>query len=121
MNTFGLVSDTDSEEEETVITKLVTSGVVACGDTDQRRETRIATVSVFVPAAAPRHYDEILQPKNETMNAFAQVCACIAQLADAGVHVECTTVNRPDIPTGAIEALTRALGATSFRTRSYIP
>ena len=123
VNTFGLVpsDNNDHEKNEDVITKLVTSGVVACGDTDQRRETRIATVSVFVPAATPHQYDEILQPKNEKTNAFAQVCAFIAQLADAGVHVECTTVDRPEIPTGAIEALTRALGATSFQTRSCIP
>mmetsp|Transcript_48532 Transcript_48532/g.49327 ORF Transcript_48532/g.49327 Transcript_48532/m.49327 type:complete len:284 (+) Transcript_48532:42-893(+) len=86
---------------------------------DQRRETRIATVSVFLPAANPTQYAALLQPKGQF--GFSDVCSFVVRLAEAGVNVECTTVARPDIKVAEVEALAMSLGATSFRTRKWIP
>jgi len=86
---------------------------------DQRRETRIATVSVFLPAANPTQYAALLQPKGPF--GFSDVCSFVVRLAEAGVNVECTTVARPDIKVAEVEALAMSLGATSFRTRKWIP
>jgi len=86
---------------------------------DQRRETRIATVSVFLPAANPTQYAALLQPKGHF--GFSDVCSFVVRLAEANVNVECTTVARPDIKVAEVEALAMSLGATSFRTRQWIP
>mmetsp|Transcript_14551 Transcript_14551/g.31627 ORF Transcript_14551/g.31627 Transcript_14551/m.31627 type:complete len:258 (-) Transcript_14551:408-1181(-) len=111
LNTLGLCDTND-------IDLLLSSGVLARGDVDQRRETRIATVSVFLPAANPNKYAELLQPKDGL--GFSDACSFIVRLAEAGVNVECTAVARPDIKVGEVKALATSLGATSFRTRSWI-
>ena len=57
LNTIGLCDAND-------IDLLLSSGVLARSvDGDQRRETRIATVRVFLSAANPIKYAELLQPK----------------------------------------------------------
>lgn len=112
LNTLGLCGLDDIE-------LLLSSGVLTRGDADQRRETRIATVSVFLPAANPNKYKELLQPKIDGMG-FGDVCSFVARLAEAGVDVECTAVARPDVNVGEVKALAMSLGATSFRTRSWI-
>eukprot|EP00579_Thalassiosira_antarctica_P008451 CAMPEP_0201901484 /NCGR_PEP_ID=MMETSP0902-20130614/54393_1 /ASSEMBLY_ACC=CAM_ASM_000551 /TAXON_ID=420261 /ORGANISM="Thalassiosira antarctica, Strain CCMP982" /LENGTH=256 /DNA_ID=CAMNT_0048435437 /DNA_START=24 /DNA_END=794 /DNA_ORIENTATION=+ len=111
LNTLGLCDTND-------IDLLLSSGVVARGDVDQRRETRIATVSVFLPAANPNKYAELLQPNDG--RGFSNACSFVARLAEAGVDVECTAVARPDINVGEVKALAMSLGATSFRTRSWM-
>lgn len=114
LNTIGLCDAND-------IDLLLSSGVLARSvDGDQRRETRIATVSVFLPAANPIKYAELLQPKKEYGLGFGDACSFVACLAEAGVDVECTAVARPDINVGEVKALAMSLGATSFRTRSWI-
>lgn len=114
LNTLGLCDAND-------IDLLLSSGVLARSvDGDQRRETRIATVSVFLPAANPIKYAELLQPKKEYGLGFGDACSFVACLAEAGVDVECTAVARPDINVGEVKALAMSLGATSFRTRSWI-
>lgn len=55
VNTLGLC-------DSTVVDKLLSFDKLAIGDADQRRETRIATVSVFLPANNPADYDRIMQP-----------------------------------------------------------
>ena len=50
VNTLGLCDSTITET-------LISSDVVAKGDQDQRRETRISKVSVFLPASDPKMYD----------------------------------------------------------------
>jgi hypothetical protein len=112
LNTLGLCGPTDLEE-------LLLSGVLAVGDHDQRRETRIATVSVFLPAAEPVQYAALLQPHNNN-KAFQDVCSFCVQLAEAGVNLECTAVDRPDVNVAEVKALALSLGARSFRTRSWI-
>mmetsp|Transcript_16084 Transcript_16084/g.38609 ORF Transcript_16084/g.38609 Transcript_16084/m.38609 type:complete len:264 (-) Transcript_16084:340-1131(-) len=111
LNTLGLCDTND-------IDLLLSSGVLACGDADQRRETRIDTVSVFLPAANPKKYADLLQPKDGF--GFGNVCSFVSQLHEAGVNVECTAVVRPDVNMGEVKALAMSLGATSFRTRSWL-
>ena len=112
VNTLGLC---DSNITET----LISSDVVAKGDQDQRRETRISKVSVFLPASDPKMYDELIRPKKS--QGFQKACSFIAQLADAGIHVECTAVDRPDVRVSEIEKLCLGLGALDFRIRPYFP
>jgi len=111
LNTLGLCNTND-------IDLLLSSDVLARGDRDQRRETRIATVSVFLPAANPMTYSQLLKPKGDL--GFSDACSFVARLAEAGVDVECTAVSRPDIKVAEVEALAKSLGANSFRTRSWI-
>ena len=88
---------------------------------DRRRETRIACVSVFLPAATPSKYDELLAPRRARGGrGFRDVCSFVARLTEAGVNVECTAVARPDVNVAEIETRVRSLGARSFRTRSWV-
>eukprot|EP00277_Geminigera_cryophila_P016973 CAMPEP_0179454158 /NCGR_PEP_ID=MMETSP0799-20121207/38002_1 /TAXON_ID=46947 /ORGANISM="Geminigera cryophila, Strain CCMP2564" /LENGTH=224 /DNA_ID=CAMNT_0021251717 /DNA_START=217 /DNA_END=891 /DNA_ORIENTATION=- len=111
LNTLGLCDDA-------TLQLLLVSNVLARGDADRRRETRIATVSVFLPAADATQYNLLLQPR--AGRGFADVCNFVATLADAGVDVECTAVARPDVDVTKVEALAMGLGARTFRTRSFI-
>jgi hypothetical protein len=112
LNTLGLCDDSDIE-------LLLESEVVARVDQgDRRRETRVSCVSVFLPAASPAKYDELLAPTNG--RGFRDVCGFIVRLSEAGVNVECTAVARPDVSVPEIERLALSLGARSFRTRSWV-
>ena len=42
------------------------------------------------------------------------------RVAQAGVAVEVTAVDRPDVDVARVEALAMALGAKTFRTRSWV-
>ena len=108
LNTFGLCDAAD-------VDLLLNSSVLAHGDSDQRRETRIATVGVFLPAANPLQYAEIIQPDHGL--GFGDACSFVARLAEAGVSVECMTVARPDVNVGEVKALALSLGATRFLTQ----
>lgn len=113
LNTLGLCGTKHAD-------LLLSSGVLALSrDEDSRRDTRIATISVFLPAANPVQYSELLQP-HQNKAAFNNACAFVARMAEEGVSVECTAVSRPDVAVGEVEALARSLGATSFRTRSWM-
>ncbi|KAK3280471.1 hypothetical protein CYMTET_11695 [Cymbomonas tetramitiformis] len=112
INTNGLFFDDDD-----VITKLLDSGLVAVGDDDMRRETRIQSISVFLPSNNAATYAEIMQPPEG--KSLLDAIGFIASLAEAGVHVECTAVEHPAVDLALTENLAMALGASSFRTRTY--
>ena len=112
LNTFGLCSST-------AVDLLLHSQLVAREDRDQQRETRLAKISVFLPAADPAKYTELIQP--HAGRGFQDACAFIARMAGAGIDVECTAVARPDVDIRKIESLARTLGAASFRLRAYYP
>lgn len=111
LNTLGLC-------DAATVDLLLSSDVLVRGDDDRRRETRLASISVFLPAAEPTQYAELLQPR--TGLGFSDVCAFVVRAAEAGVDVECTTVARPDVDVAAVERLAMGLGARSFRTRSWL-
>jgi len=108
LNTLGLCDSATTE-------RLFESGVFA---PDGVSSTRIASASVFLPAVEPQKYEELLQPSEG--RGFEDVCSFISRVAQAGVPVEVTAVDRPDVDVAAIEALAMRLGATRFRTRSWI-
>jgi len=110
LNTLGLC-------ESSITETLISSDIVSKGDADHRRDTRISKVSVFLPASDPQKYNDLIGPNSK--QGFQQVCGFVAQLADAGIHVECTAVDRPDVRVAEIEKLCRGLGAIDFRVRSY--
>ena len=80
--------------------------------------TRIAAVSVFLPAATSQQYAELLQPVPG--RGFADAVSFVGRAAAAGVNVEVTAVDRPDVDVREVEALALRLGAQSFRTRSWV-
>lgn len=108
--TTGLVSPD-------VTDKLVASGLVALGGADQRRETMIQTISVALPCHTEARFKELVQPG--TAYGFGEVCGFISNLSEAGAIVECTCVARPDVDVEATRKLALALGAASFRERSF--
>lgn len=97
--------------------KLVASGLVALGGADNRRETMIQTISVALPCHTEALFNELVQPR--TTHGFSKVCGLISNLSEAGATVECTCVARPDIDIAATRKLALALGAASFRERSF--
>lgn len=111
VNTSGL-------HGQSVIEQLTASDLVAIGDDDSRRSTLLKIVSVSLNAPSPDVYAEITKPA-QGQAAFGTVCSFISALAEAGVQVECTAVKHPKVDIAATERLAQALGASSFRARSY--
>ena len=107
LNTLGLVDSKTANQ-------LLSSAAVS----SSRISTRIAAVSVFLPAATSQQYAELLQPIEG--RGFADACVFVSRAAAAGVNVEVTAVDRPDVDVREVEALALRLGAQSFRTRSWV-
>ena len=107
LNTLGLVDSRTANQ-------LLSSAAVS----SSRISTRIAAVSVFLPAATSQQYAELLQPVEG--RGFADACVFVSRAAAAGVNVEVTAVDRPDVDVREVEALALRLGAQSFRTRSWV-
>ena len=78
----------------------------------------IAQTSVFLPSANPTKYAEMLQPHGDF--GCDDVCRFISAVAAAGHEVEVTAVDRPDVDIDELELLAHELGASSFRTRSWV-
>ena len=112
VNTNGLVSPE-------VVSLLASSDLVAKGDADARRETRLESVSVALPCPDPPTYQRLMEP--EGGKGFGDVCHFIVSMVDAGVRVECTAVEQPGVDIEATRKLALSLGAVGFRTRPYHP
>ena len=78
----------------------------------------VDTVSVFLPAADAATYDALLRPR--AAGGFEAACAFVRRAAASGMRVEVTAVDRPDVAVADVEALAGRLGATDFRTRSWL-
>ena len=83
------------------------------------KKVGIDKMSISLMSENPKQYQAIMKPQNNTT--FSDVCAFIMTCAEAGLDVECTAVERPDIQLGNLRALALALGATSFRSVKYYP
>merc|ERR1711862_529114 len=103
VNTSGVVRDLTQ-----FMDRLISSNLVALGDRDLRRETRIQTVSVALPASDPATFEKVT---GETETRFGDVCSFICTLAEAGVNVECTTVEHPDVNIETTKQLAIGMGA----------
>jgi hypothetical protein len=78
----------------------------------------IDTISVFLPAADADTYHTLLQPQQ---GGFEDVCEFIKRAAESDASIiECTAVDRPDVIISDVEELAMSLGATQFRTRSFL-
>ena len=108
LNTLGLCS-------ASTVDALLASA--AFGSSSSGR-CRIAEVSVFMPAAEASRYAELLRPCEG--RGFDDACTFVRRSAQAGVAVEVTAVDRPDVDVAAVEALAMRLGAKTFRTRSWV-
>jgi len=121
-SSFGKLGFSSSTE---VVERLASSGQVAIGDCDSRRETLIQTFSVLLPCGNHKQFNELVQLQEDAQglppNAFGEVCGFISALVEAGVNVECTAVDRPGVNIEATRRLAFALGAREFRVRSYHP
>ena len=116
--------NTNGLPDASVVAKLLQSDLVALGGDDARRETRIQSISVSLPCDNPTQFDQIAYPSDYLIpqgKGFSDVCSFICMLAEAGVSVECTAVEREGVNITATRALAMSLGATSFRVRSYHP
>ena len=112
VNTSGL-------HDESVVKQLLEApDIVAIGDGDSRRSTRLQSISVSLNAPSPSVYVDVVKP-DRGQAAFGQVCSFVSTLAEAGVQVECTAVKHPKVDIAATERLAYALGASNFRARSY--
>lgn len=81
---------------------------------------RVDTLSVFLAAPDAETYANLLRPKSG--DGFEDVCEFVRRAAATpGIDtIECTAVDRPDVDIAAVEALAMRLGATQFRTRSFL-
>ena len=77
----------------------------------------ISNATVALATADPTQYAELMRPESGD---HATVCGFIASLAEAGVEVEATVVERPGVDVAAARKLAEALGA-GFRTRTWPP
>ena len=77
----------------------------------------ISKATVALATADPGQYTELMRPEGGD---HSTVCGFIASLAEAGVEVEATAVERPGVDVAAARKLAGALGA-GFRTRTYHP
>lgn len=104
LNTLGLC-------DSATVDRLLSSTAFAGG-------SRISAVSVFLPAAESSMYAQLLRPCDG--RGFEQVCEFVQRSAAAGIDVEVTAVDRPDVDVHEVEALALRLGASSFRRRSWV-
>mmetsp|Transcript_1334 Transcript_1334/g.2618 ORF Transcript_1334/g.2618 Transcript_1334/m.2618 type:complete len:218 (+) Transcript_1334:29-682(+) len=103
--------------------RLRTNGLVPEGQNgsavSKLVEAGIKDVSVFFPGADPPSFDAAYGKLEDPNIGFGSFCDFVAQLSDAGVNVECTTVTKPGIDVAAVRQLAEALGAVSCRPVPY--
>ena len=121
-----------------LVTTMLPADVGGADDVAQRiADARISDVTINLCAENPKAFQTCtdalveqytLENPNEAKHAvpvptdaFANICALIEALSTRGVAVECCAVEAPGASTANTRALAEALGATSFRTRSYHP
>ena len=109
LNTLGLCS-------ASTVDALLASA--AFGGSSSGSSSRITEVSVFMPAPEANRYAELLRPCEG--RGFDDACTFVRRSAQAGVAVEVTAVDRPDVDVAEVEALAMRLGAKTFRTRSWV-
>ena len=101
--------------------RIKTNGLVPGGNISSAVEqlvgSGIKSASVYLPCVSPDEYNEIMKPSDGL--GFGNVCDFICQLAEAGAHVECTTVDRPGVDVASIRALSQALGALDTRVVNF--
>mmetsp|Transcript_26666 Transcript_26666/g.50687 ORF Transcript_26666/g.50687 Transcript_26666/m.50687 type:complete len:212 (-) Transcript_26666:251-886(-) len=103
--------------------RVTTCGLVAPQESYSVAQTLwdcgVKHASVSLNTADPKQYMQMMQPTNGL--GHSEVCTFITLLAEVGVKVTCTAVERPEVDIAATRSLGMALGAVDFRSRSYHP
>jgi organic radical activating enzyme len=105
--------------------RLTTNGLI-CNEqimTQLLHDANFHSVSVALMTHDPDQYDEIMKPLldvSSSLRAHEHVCEFIHEALAAGLSVETTGVERPDVDKIQTEGLAASLGVTKpFRWRSY--
>jgi TatD DNase family protein len=100
--------------------RVKTNGLIAAKQgarvASRLKDSGIDKVSIALLSANPEHYKAIMQPKE---GSFSDVCSFVIACAEAGIDVECTAVERPDVNIGNVRALALSLGASGFSSSKY--
>jgi MoaA/NifB/PqqE/SkfB family radical SAM enzyme len=111
VNTNGLIP---RSEQASVVARLH-----KCG---------IRKASVAIASADPAQYTALMKPEKLRHSpvfslplGLDDVTNFVSECRTAGLLVECTTVDRPDVDVATVEALAKRFGASSFRARSWHP
>lgn len=107
------------EKRHGVQTRITTNGLFPPGVAADLGEAGVNRVTIQLMSADPQQYQRLLEP--EDGKGLGVVCAFIEKLVEVGVEVEVTAVQRPEVNIGDVRALAMALGAVSFRARSFHP
>ncbi len=87
---------------------------------NQLYESGIKNIAIALMTDNPRHYLEIMQPKDPNVG-FHTVCNLIVSCVERGLSVDCGAVERPDVNISKVRSLAQSLGAPLFTTYSYHP
>jgi TatD family-associated radical SAM protein len=98
--------------------RVSTNGLFPASVAVALADAGISKATVALATADPGQYTELMRPEGGD---HSTVCGFIASLAEAGVEVEATAVERPGVDVAAARKLAEALGASGFRTRTYHP
>ena len=78
-------------------------------------------VMLSPPPYKPAYHEDELSAIGDISGAsFGTACEFIAALAEAGVETTVTAVASPDASPGAVRDLGTALGAVSFKERTFL-
>ena len=101
--------------------RLTTNGLVTDPTVPQALKDRgLTSVSVGLHTNDPDLYQQLLQPT--VPDAHATVCRFVERSIQAGLEVECTAVDRPEVDRAATEALAAQLTHHHpLRWRTYFP
>lgn len=83
------------------------------------KSSGIKHLSVSLMADTPKQYAEIMQPQGKLT--FGDVCNFVVCATEAGLSVDCTAVERPDVNIQRVRSLATSLGAASFSSYQYFP
>jgi pyruvate-formate lyase-activating enzyme len=103
--------------------RLTSNGLVSSPKSvvEQLKACGIASLSVALMTADPAQYEELMAPIGPS-SGHSQVCHFIEHAINAGLEVETTGVDRPDVDKAMAEELSRSLKVlTPIRWRPYFP
>lgn len=116
-----LVEDlTNSSGAQTPEVRLTTNGLVGSPESvvEQLKAGGVASLSVALMTADPAQYEELMTPI--VPSGHGRVCDFIEHAVNAGLEVETTGVDRPDVDKAKAEDLSRSLKVlTPMRWRPY--
>ena len=113
--------------------RVVTNGLFDATDAEALSKAGVHAVTVSLLASDPVTYAKIAKPmfigsggadlgtSLSGPKAFSTVCGFISTLAESGTSVECTAIEAPGVSVPGVKKLALALGAVSFRSRSFHP